>query len=338
MKTAFFVGFSPWKEHLTKVFADEHCHFIDKTTGELLAGGWPLHMLRTKESSVYVWGFKYPSWLKIFCKQFNIPFFHVEDGFVRSVTLGAHRAPPISLIFDSQTPYYDSRKASALESLLNTYDFSQDPSLLERARKCVNLLLSLRVSKYNLGKSVDPVLFYGPKTKKRVLVIGQVERDASIEFGCDRKITNNDLVRLAASENVDAEIIYKPHPEILHGTRRNDTDPDEVAHLCSLLTEDISVSDALETIDHVYTITSLLGFEALLRGKRVTCLGLPFYAGWGATDDRQDTQRRTRELNVFQIFAGSYLLHSRYFHPLTGAEISLEDAITLMHQLIRGDC
>ncbi len=335
MKTAFFVGFSPWKEHLRKVFAGVDCHFIDKSAGELLTGGWPLRMLRAKECSVYVWGFKYPSWLKIFCKRLNIPFFHVEDGFVRSVALGAHRATPISLIFDSQTPYYDSRSASDLENILNSYDFFQDPSLMERARKCVNLLLSLRVSKYNLGRPVDPVSFYGPKIRKRVLVIGQVESDASIEFGCNRKATNNDLVRLAASENIDAEIIYKPHPEILHGTRRNNTNPDDVAHLCNLLKEDISVSDALETIDHVYTITSLLGFEALLRGKRVTCLGLPFYAGWGATDDRQATQRRTRELNVFQIFAGSYLLHSRYFHPLTGTEISLEDAIILMHEMTR---
>ena len=33
------------------------------------------------------------------------------------------------------------------------------------------------------------------------------------------------------------------------------------------------------------TMTSLAGFEALLRGKPVTTHGQPFYAGWGLTED-----------------------------------------------------
>ena len=32
-------------------------------------------------------------------------------------------------------------------------------------------------------------------------------------------------------------------------------------------------------------MTSLMGFEALLRGIPVTTLGTPFYAGWGLTTD-----------------------------------------------------
>ncbi|MFP3353495.1 hypothetical protein R0K04_19110, partial [Pseudoalteromonas sp. SIMBA_153] len=42
-------------------------------------------------------------------------------------------------------------------------------------------------------------------------------------------------------------------------------------------TQSIHLVDALESINHVYTITSLGGFEALLRGKKVTVLGRPFY-------------------------------------------------------------
>ncbi|GAF61710.1 capsular polysaccharide export system protein KpsC [Psychrobacter sp. JCM 18903] len=43
--------------------------------------------------------------------------------------------------------------------------------------------------------------------------------------------------------------------------------------------------DCLECVDEVHTISSLTGFEALLRGLDVTCYGLPFYAGWGLTAD-----------------------------------------------------
>jgi capsular polysaccharide export protein len=37
----------------------------------------------------------------------------------------------------------------------------------------------------------------------------------------------------------------------------------------------------INQVNEVWTMTSLLGFEALIRGKSVTCLGLPFYCGWG---------------------------------------------------------
>jgi capsular polysaccharide export protein len=48
----------------------------------------------------------------------------------------------------------------------------------------------------------------------------------------------------------------------------------------------------INQVNEVWTMTSLLGFEALIRGKSVTCLGLPFYCGWGLTRDRQEVPRR----------------------------------------------
>nr|WP_234891315.1 capsular polysaccharide biosynthesis protein [Sinorhizobium meliloti] len=286
----------------------------------MLRGGWPLRLLLYRSAEVFVWGFKYPPFLKWFCRRFGIPFYHVEDGFVRSVLLGAQRSPPASLIIDSRTLHYDARDASDLENTLQTYDFAADKALMERADRCIRMLLDLRISKYNLGKRVGLDTLLGPKTRRRVLVLGQVETDASIVFGCDRAVTNNDLVRLAVSENPDAQIIYKPHPEVLHGTRTGVSDPAEVTDICDILKEDIAPADALEGIDHVYTITSLMGFEALLWGVPVTCYGMPFYAGWGVTDDRQVCARRTRRLTVQEIFAAAYLLRSRYLGTLEQAD------------------
>lgn len=294
---------------------------------DMLRGGWPLRLLLYRSPEVYVWGFKYPPFLKWFCRCLRIPFYHVEDGFVRSVSLGAQRSPPASLIIDSRTLHYDARSASDLENTLQTYDFAADRALMERADRCIRMLLDLRVSKYNLGKRVSLDALLGPKTKRRVLVIGQVETDASIAFGCDRAVTNNDLVRLAASENPNAQIIYKPHPEVLYGTRSGVSDPAEVADICEMLKEDIAPADALEGIDHVYTITSLMGFEALLRGIPVTCYGMPFYAGWGVTSDQAANARRNRCLLIQEIFAATYLLHSRYFCIDTAAPVALERVI-----------
>src|SRR3546814_11056362 len=106
---------------------------------------------------------------------------------------------------------------------------------------------------------------------------------------CDRPITNNELVSIAASENPDAQIIYKPHPEVLRGTRQDSShsSPRDVEQIADVIYEDISLADALDTVHHVYTITSLSGYEAILRAIRFTCLGDLCYAGWGFKDERQ---------------------------------------------------
>jgi capsular polysaccharide export protein len=270
--------------------------------------------------------------LKTFCKVLGIPFHHIEDGFVRSISLGAHGSAPASLTIDSKTLYFDATRPSDLETILSGYDFGGDRQLMMRAERCIQLLLSNRISKYNLGESGNSIL-RDFKGKKCVLVVGQVETDASIRLGCKRIVTNNDLVRLAYDENPDAQVIYKPHPEVLHGTRLGVSDPQDVASICHILRQDISPADVLDAVDHVYTITSLMGFEALLRGIPVTCYGLPFYAGWGVTDDRQTSERRTRKLSVREIFAGSYLLYSRYFDPISGTPSSLEAVLLSLEEL-----
>jgi capsular polysaccharide export protein len=332
-RSAIFFGFGPWRTYLPRWFPDRDCKVTTRKPWRMLLKGWPVRLLLYRNAEVYVWGFKYPPLLKRFCRRCGIRFFHVEDGFVRSVSLGAHRSPPASIIIDSRTMHYDAQNPSDLELTLQTYDFATERPLMERAEKCIHMLLDLGVSKYNLGKRVDLDTRLGPKTKRRVLVIGQVETDASIARGCNRPFTNNDLVRLAASENPDAQIIYKPHPEVLHGTRTGVSNPADVADLCDILDEDIGPAEALEGVDHVYTITSLMGFEALLRGIPVTCVGLPFYAGWGATDDRQSSPRRTRRRSPREIFAAAYMMHSRYFDPATGHASDLETVIRRLHEM-----
>jgi capsular polysaccharide export protein len=65
----------------------------------------------------------------------------------------------------------------------------------------------------------------------------------------------------------------------------------------------------------VATITSLTGFEALLRGKAVTVFGRPFYAGWGLTDD-VDPPLRDRRLTLDELTAASLLFYPSYLDPV----------------------
>lgn len=111
------------------------------------------------------------------------------------------------------------------------------------------------------------------------------------------------------------------------------SDPNLVRDICTILEENISLSESFRTIDHVYTITSLSGFEALLRGLKVTTLGCPFYSGWGLTDDRQPTNRRKRKLTIEQLFAGAYVLYPKYFDPVAKEYIDIEQAIELLVEM-----
>jgi len=329
--SGFFFGFSPWKTFLQEWFPDIEVKRTDREVSKFVFyTQWAPWILRNKNSTIYVWGFKSPPHVDRFARRFNVPLMRVEDGFVRSVKLGAQKAPPASITVDSRTLYFDATQTSDLEHLLQTHDFDGNPELMTRARGCIDLLLQQRLSKYNLADPVDISAIYGPKNRKRILVLGQVEDDASISYGCIRSVDNNQLVLLARYENPDAQIIYKPHPEILYGTRQAASNPAAVAGIAQVLVEDVPLADAFETVDHVYTITSLAGFEALLRGIKVTTIGCPFYSGWGLTDDRQPNKRRTRKLTVEQVFAASYLLYARYVDPIAGGPASLETVLAAL--------
>lgn len=279
---------------------------------------------------LYVYGFNQPSFLDAFSRRFDFDIGRIEDGFLRSVQLGRMGAAPLSLCLDSRGIYFDPTHPSDLEHIYNTYDFEADTELAARARAGIDALLSSRLSKYNTARSSDIDRVLGPRTGRRILVVGQVEGDMSIVKGCTPPRLNLDLVKLARAENPDARVFYKPHPEVIYGTRDGQSDPKLAEPYCTVLYDDIPLADVLEAVDHVYTITSLAGFEALLRGLPVTCLGAPFYAGWGLTDDRQKVDRRKRTLTIEQLFAGAYLLYPIYVHPERKARITYEEALALL--------
>lgn len=324
----YVVGFSNWKQYLRSYFPDRDLNFLPKEMDEAtFSAEWERKVLARKDSEFFVWGYKAPQYILNFAQRNNKKISYVEDGFVRSVLLGASLSPAMSLTLDTKTPYFNAREPSELEDLLATYDFAAHPELIERAKLAIAEMIARGVSKYNKSTTVNIENLYGPKDKRRVLVVGQVEDDASIMLGCAKKFTNNDLVRLAVEENPLAQVIYKPHPDVLSGKRPLQSNPDDVQDICQVVRKDIPLPQSFHKVDHVYTITSLSGFEALLRGIKVTAVGCPFYACWGVTDDRQSNERRQRKLTVPEIFAGAYLLYAKYYNVVTGEAVTHEDVV-----------
>ncbi|MDX0605737.1 capsular polysaccharide biosynthesis protein [Sinorhizobium medicae] len=334
--TTFAAQIVEWKrEPFERYFPNRRFHFLPMNVGvREFERVWKPRILAEKDAEFLAWGPDLPGAVEALAKARNIPVTFIEDGFLRSARPSASRTPPLSLALDGRALYFDCRHSSDLEVLLKTYDFEADAALMERARAGIALLTESGISKYNSTRRCTAEEVYGEKTRKRVLVVGQVEDDASVRYGCLARMSNNDLVRLANSEQADAQILYKPHPDVLSRVRPARSDPAEVAHLCELVTESLPLAEALRTVDHVYTITSLAGFEALIRGIEVTTAGCPFYSGWGLTDDRQPNPRRGRRLSIEALFAGAYLLYPCYFDPETGERSSFEATVaTIGRQL-----
>ncbi|MBK0326907.1 capsular polysaccharide biosynthesis protein [Rhodobacteraceae bacterium F11138] len=233
----------------------------------------------------------------------------VEDGFLRSRGLGAALVPPLSLVVDDLGIYYDPTRPSRLEQLI-TQRARLRTDQRHRAERLRASVVQSGLSKYNQGGETRVL-----PTGHRILIPGQVEDDASIKRGAGSVRTNSALLQAVRAANPDAVLIYKPHPDVEARLR-----PGRIpADLADAVVTQTDPAQLLDAVNEVWTMTSLLGFEALLRGLPVTTLGAPFYAGWGLTTDLGDVPaRRTARPDIAGLVHAALIDYPRYLDPLTG--------------------
>jgi capsular polysaccharide export protein len=238
----------------------------------------------------------------------------VEDGFIRSVGLGADCIPPLSIVVDRRGIYFDPGQESDLEHLLQNGSFL--PDLLVRARRVRDLIVGHGLSKYEASGSTLPGPLYPPGS---ILVPGQVEDDRSIVCGGGDVKSNLELLRRVRADAPTSHIIYKPHPDVEAGHRIGAISDDVCLTLADEIVRNVPITVLISAVDEVHVNTSLAGFEALLRDKRVTTHGVPFYAGWGLTRDLGAVPaRRTARRSLDELVAAALLLYPRYVDPVTG--------------------
>lgn len=254
------------------------------------------------------------------------PLLRLEDGFLRSVGLGAALIRPLSWVIDDIGIYYDARRPSRLERLLREHAF--DAALRARAAALRRSLCELGLTKYNVGTGA----WRRPPGRDRVaLVVGQVERDASLRYGAGAVARNIDLLRAARAARPDAYLAYKPHPDVQARLRRAGRGEDQAAQYCDEVIGDVPFAAVLAEVDEVHVMTSLGGFEALLRSCPVVTHGQPFYAGWGLTQDLglspEVAARRGRRLHLDELVAGALLLYPTYVSARTRAFCEAEQVV-----------
>tara|TARA_B100001248_G_scaffold119719_1_gene89472 strand:+ start:139 stop:2133 length:1995 start_codon:yes stop_codon:yes gene_type:complete len=267
-----------------------------------------------KMKNILVWG-KSQKYIGNISKVDN--FISVEDGFIRSSGLGGNLYPPLSLLFDKRSVHYDYRKVSDLEDSLQNRLVSEDE--INRSKKLIRFIKKYKVSKYNL-KSQNKYKLRGIINKEKILVLGQVETDNSILYGIPENIierTNFSLIKQVKKDYPDSYIIYKPHPDLEAGLRAKGSNEFLIQDLVDFIAYNTCLEDLFSEVNRVVVFTSLGGFEALINNIPVTTYGVPFYAGWGLTEDKNLPQniqnRRARILTLEELVFIALIEYPYYF-------------------------
>ncbi len=303
----YALGFSSWKQAIvSQCFSGSQVTFItrsiDVPVGGILAV-WGLNPILGKLAK-------------------NVKIVRLEDGFLRSVGLGADLIRPMSWVVDDRGIYYDATRPSDLEHLLSNKTFSADS--LKRAALLRERLVTQGVTKYNVGTDS----WQRPDVlQKIVLVPGQVESDASLAYGAPGICTNIRLLQAVRLANPDAYIVYKPHPDVIAGLRSKGVGENEALLYCDEQLINVDMGALLLKVDEVHVMTSLAGFEALLRDKMVVCYGQPFYSGWGLTKDIIPNLRRDRQLLLDELVEGALIDYPLYLSRTEDKLISPEESL-----------
>jgi capsular polysaccharide export protein len=303
------VGMSIWKQARMRNFLrtpDRAPRFCNTARSAVATA-------RRNGGAVAVWASRAPDDLTRRADRAGVPIVRVEDGFLRSVGLGASFTPAASIVIDGSGLYYDPRAPNDLDRVLNETNF--DPALIRRASDLVLALVGGGITKYNVG-GISPSLQL-PAGKRTLLLPGQVENDRSVLLGGAGISRNIDLLKRVRQANPDAYLIYKPHPDVDAGHRPGAVADGEALRFADQIVRGASSHAIISLVDEVHTLTSLVGFEALIRGKPVTVWGQPFYAGWGLSADRAPVPHRKRRLTLEQLVAGALILYPRYIDPVT---------------------
>ncbi len=304
-KSYHCIGFTYWKQNFVSDFLKTPFNQVNFYKSENQA----IKNAKKDNGDIIVWSSKESESLKEKAKSENLPIKRMEDGFIRSIGLGSNLIPASSLVVDSLGIYYNSENPSDLENIINNLRLTREKK--NQARDLINLITENNITKYNF--KVNDLKYYLPKNKKIVLVIGQVEDDASVKASKGQVKTNLKLLEEARKQEPFSYIIYKPHPDVVAGNRVGHIPKIIAQQYADLVVETASITNLVKRCDVVYTISSFVGFEALLARKQVKTFGAPFYAGWGLTEDILFFINRSRRISLEHLVYATLIEYPLYF-------------------------
>ncbi|WP_373414056.1 capsular biosynthesis protein [Ensifer aridi] len=261
----------------------------------------------------------------------RLPHWHLEDGFLRSVGLGKDGGAPVSIIADDKALPVDAGRASRLELLIAAAASSDEEITGKRIRE---RMVRHKLSKYNNLPHRQPVI--EPSHRRRILLVDQVFGDVSVERALGSRRSFDRMLNDALASG--AQCVVRTHPDVMAGYRKGYiTERAAGTTGVVLLADKVSVASILDVVDEVWTVSSQVGFDALMRDIPVRCYAVPFYAGWGLTEDRGGVaakpalaRRASARPSVDQLTVAALGLYPRYRNPANWEPIDVFAAIDLL--------
>lgn len=254
-----------------------------------------------------------------------------EDGFLRcSDTFANPNAPAryresCAAVFDTRGYHFDASRETDIERMMNDPSLAVTPEQRAEARRLIDRIVSTRLTKYNHQPIFTPKV--GRPGRRKVLVVDQSYGDQAIKRGWGSEQVFADMLEDAKRENPDADILVKTHPDTMTGTRSGYfVDVKEEGNVFRV-TMPVNPYSLMELVDKVYVCSTQMGFEALMAGKEVHVYGMPFYAGWGLTVDKQTNPRRTNKRTLEEAFYIFYLLYTHWVDVETGRPCTIDKAM-----------
>ena len=275
---------------------------------------------------------------------YKLPIVIYEDSFLRSVDIWStknstnyNKTYCLPLGYTrSSFPHYDIRGHGELESYLTDKFIPLTDAQLSRTQGVIRNLIKNGISKYNnqnLSELSQKTVYKIRSMKKssyRILILDQAYLDQSVSLsGADKETFRTMLDEALKITN---NVSIKVHPEQFSGGRRGyySIEPSDRQVMISqhryptvtLISERINpIALILKYFDEVWTCSSQLGFEALMLGKKVRVFGIPFYAGYGLTDDSYVANnevikfRNNYKRSFDEIFYNAYIRYCNYVNP-----------------------
>lgn len=290
-----------WKRARIRAFVGDLPHFADARAA--------IRFAKSRKGAIGVWASREPADLTELASATSVSIARIEDGFIRSIGLGAALTLPFSIILDWRGMYYDPRQESDLEVLLQDGVF--DEAHRQDARQLIAEIQRIGLTKYNLGGKA----FTRPEAARVVLAIGQVVDDRAMVLSGAGIADMEQFLAAVRAREPDAKILFKPHPDVDAGLRRGALADQRALAFADQIIRDVDINTLLHAVDCVHVISSLAGFEALIRGKPVIAHGQPFYAGWGLTQDVLAFPRPRRPICLEDLVAAVLVRYPLYLDP-----------------------
>ncbi|ASY65478.1 Capsular polysaccharide export system protein KpsC (plasmid) [Sinorhizobium sojae CCBAU 05684] len=260
----------------------------------------------------------------------RLPHWHLEDGFLRSVGLGKDGAAPVSIIADDLALPVDGGRESRLELLIAD---AADGGHEAAGKQVRERMVRHRLSKYNNLPHRPPRI--ERSSRRRILLVDQVLGDVSVERALGSRHSFDRMLDDALASG--AQCVVRTHPDVMAGYRKGYmTARAARTRGVVLLADKVSVASILDVVDEVWTVSSQVGFDALLREMPVRSYAMPFYAGWGLTEDRAAPAaqaalaRRAARPSIEALTAAALALYPCYRDPATWQPMDVFGAIDLL--------